>query len=330
MASIPTNFALLDLKFSPFHNHILCAATSTGSLCFWTPTYPQTISEDLSNNGGSVLVPDVKQICCLQYFSFNVLVLSCTWHPQLPHVIGVTLSSGEIYLVRVPRSALDATDTINLKLDSLQKMLVFSGSLEAWTLAFNPVQNEMYSGSDDSVLRVHNLPLTRRLFSDDTPNSNTMETEILSMRQDRRIHGAGVTAILYLVDNLVVTGSYDNFIRVLYIPPKGRLEVITEVDLDGGVWRLSLECPSYGLIDEDSPRTFSAEILASCMHAGVRVLRVERDTEGNWTIGIIAKFEEHKSMNYGSASYLNNKSDARTVISTSFYDALACLWEYMA
>lgn len=68
-------------------------------------------------------------------------------------------------------------------------------------------------------------------------------------------------------------------------------------------------------------------MLASCMHAGARIVEVKRDGEGQWEIDVLAKFEEHKSMNYGS-DVQPECGDEQTVISTSFYDKLLCLWRF--
>lgn len=69
-------------------------------------------------------------------------------------------------------------------------------------------------------------------------------------------------------------------------------------------------------------------ILASCMHAGARIVKVQADEEGQWSMEVLAKFEEHKSMNYGSDVQPDGgePSGQRTIISTSFYDKLLCLW----
>lgn len=75
-------------------------------------------------------------------------------------------------------------------------------------------------------------------------------------------------------------------------------------------------------------RTFT--ILASCMHAGVRILKVHLK-EGEWTIEIVARFEEHESMNYASDWQLDfdvNGKFCATVISTSFYDKKLCIWRF--
>jgi diphthamide biosynthesis protein 7 len=66
------------------------------------------------------------------------------------------------------------------------------------------------------------------------------------------------------------------------------------------------------------------------MHAGARIVRVQADDGGNWTVEVLAKFEEHKSMNYGSdvQPEEGGNSRQRTIVSTSFYDKLLCLWRF--
>ena len=66
------------------------------------------------------------------------------------------------------------------------------------------------------------------------------------------------------------------------------------------------------------------------MHAGARIVRVQRNDEGQWSIEVLAKFEEHKSMNYGSDAQPEGSENngPRTIISTSFYDKLLCLWRF--
>lgn len=79
----------------------------------------------------------------------------------------------------------------------------------------------------------------------------------------------------------------------------------------------------------------SLVILASCMHAGSRVVRLCKggnDTDGGdgeeWRFEVLARFEEHDSMNYGSDVQPRNESAGMNVVSISFYDKLMCLWRY--
>jgi diphthamide biosynthesis protein 7 len=90
-------------------------------------------------------------------------------------------------------------------------------------------------------------------------------------------------------------------------------------------------------IPDDVPNAYFLDreytILASCMHAGSRVVRLSHQ-KGEWDLEVLAKFELHKSMNYGSdVQPLLPKAGGermetkRTIVSTSFYDKLMCVWE---
>jgi len=64
------------------------------------------------------------------------------------------------------------------------------------------------------------------------------------------------------------------------------------------------------------------------MHAGARLVRLSRDPRTEtWKFEVLARFEEHKSMNYGSDAQ-PQPGNLKTLISTSFYDKLMCLWHY--
>lgn len=83
------------------------------------------------------------------------------------------------------------------------------------------------------------------------------------------------------------------------------------------------------------------------MHAGTRIVQVIREEkkkkddedkeEEEWRFHVLAKFEEHESMNYGSDVQpdLKEKNKEREekekerkkkIVSTSFYDRRLCLW----
>ena len=85
-----------------------------------------------------------------------------------------------------------------------------------------------------------------------------------------------------------------------------------------------------------SPERRSYTLLASCMHAGSRIVRLESpgssaESSGEWAFSVLAKFEEHKSMNYGSDVQpvgRGREGGQRTIVSTSFYDRLMCVWQF--
>jgi len=290
-------------------------ATSTGSIDLY----------QLQHESQSFLHPVIKPIRSLQYFPKDVLVTAFSWHPD-GRTVGMSLSSGTVCL-----SSIDPFSQNDPK-DSHVDLMVHEQ--EAWTLAFTPDGCGVFSGGDDSTLRFTSIDVDQLIYRDASKESNTHTTTMPWV--ERRIHGAGVTAILPLRtdDNgsLVLTGSYDEHIRLLHIPPIGRRTVVAEANIgngDGGVWRL--KCLRVAQIGSTSTDIADSEIilLASCMRAGARIVKLHQAVDGQWQFEVLAKFEEHKSMNYGSDSQsaLNSRGQ-HTIITTSFYDRLLCLWRY--
>ncbi len=62
------------------------------------------------------------------------------------------------------------------------------------------------------------------------------------------------------------------------------------------------------------------------MHAGTRIVKMTRENDDDWCFHVLAKFEEHQSMNYGSDVQPGSYSSKKTIVSTSFYDKRMCLW----
>ncbi|KAK1056085.1 hypothetical protein LTR12_014686 [Friedmanniomyces endolithicus] len=312
IATEPTPaFAVLDAEWSPHtttHAELLAVATSTGSLAFYD------LSTDQSSGTKGLVLRCSKQIC-----EPSVLVLSLAWHPSRASVVGVTLSDGRVCLCCCESGAWAAESGVSVA-------TVHEHSLEAWTLAFTTGSDDdghmgVLSGGDDVVLQ---------LSTSDGSAGSTPRW------QDRKIHQAGVTAILPLTDGLIVTGSYDDRIRLVSAPfTAGRRQVLAELDLGGGVWRLvSLgeRLRQEGVFPAhtgSSGSTRSLLILASCMHTGVRIVKLSRSEQGedDWTFEVLARFEEHQSMNYGS-DVQPSEGSMKTIVSTSFYDKLLCLWRF--
>jgi diphthamide biosynthesis protein 7 len=121
---------------------------------------------------------------------------------------------------------------------------VLEHELEAWTLIFAHDGQAIYSGGDDAGLRFSTLqnttPSSPEMQKQETEDEEEDFTPI--QWQDRRSHQAGVTAILPLAaeENILITGSYDDNIRVLHTPLIGRKQILAEENLEGGVWRLKL------------------------------------------------------------------------------------------
>jgi diphthamide biosynthesis protein 7 len=254
----------------------------------------------------------------------EILFLSFGWHPSRADMMAITTSTGHVYLVHLP------TFGGNWELNPAP---VISHMLETWCVAISPsvpvtAQPEegqetgemafrVYSGGDDSTLRLRTCTWSEGNITESLP------------AVESRGHDAGVTAILPLLkqedgNELIVTGSYDEHIRLFSVPPFGKPKSLAELRLNGGVWRLKLinldTAPSQGYI-------WRARILASCMHAGARVVELLKTVDGDYGFAVLGRFEEHKSMNYGS-DFQPGWKDKLSVVSTSFYDKLLCLWEF--
>lgn len=209
-------------------------ATSTGSLEFFS----------LDANAEKLQSTSKHQIC-----DENTLVLDLLWHPTKPDIIAVTLSDGTVSVCQSNEGTHHWSSNSKITVTELA-----THSLEPWTLAFSPDASRLFSGGDDAVLQSVQLSLD----SDDA-DSQPVSTPLWT---DRKAHQAGVTAILPLASDLLVTGSYDDNIRLLYAPSVGRKQVLAELNLGGGVWRLKM-------LDDDSSRsTVSREAEGSHGYVG--------------------------------------------------------------
>ncbi|KAJ6157781.1 hypothetical protein N7470_005373 [Penicillium chermesinum] len=116
-----------------------------------------------------------------------------------------------------------------------------------------------------------------------------------------------------------------------------RGEVLVEQGLGGGVWRLQILESKERQLDSELAIERSFLVLASCMHAGTRIVRVtqtQQDGSSEWDIRVLAEFTEHESMNYASDVWKGVKSEPAEggsssdllCVSSSFYDRRLCVW----
>ncbi|KAF2743519.1 WD-40 repeat-containing protein-like protein [Sporormia fimetaria CBS 119925] len=301
LQTLPTPSAILDLHFAPDYQDPIAfaVATSTGSISLYHLTDAAATTDKSTH-------PQIAHVKTYQFFPFDVLITAFSWHPKVP-IFGLSLSTGEISLGSMK--------------EPMSSTTVCSHDLEAWTLSFLPNGSGVNSGGDDSKLIFSELQENiDEAFSEVEPVFK--EPRRLSW-SDKNIHGAGVTAILPLMDvsdDLVLTGSYDDHIRLIEAPAVGRRRVLAEANLEGGVWRLK----RLDFHDKNS-----ITLLVSCMHAGTRIVRLSRSNSDDWQFEVLAKFEEHKSMNYGSdCRPAVGENGCRTFVTTSFYDRLLCLWKF--
>lgn len=320
--------AILDLRFQTCSGKedIVGAVSSTGTI--------EVFRFSSSSSGPPSLT--LLSILRLPGVGEDVLFLQFAWHPTVADTLAITTSRGGVHILQLSpdySTSLATEDPVILH------------SLEAWCVTMCPTVPAMeqddapsftiYSGGDDSVLQY----ATCVIKGQSPQHDGSLEIELPYPAMNVRGHGAGVTAILPLLcgKDIVVTGSYDDHIRVYSIQPLQetfglrKTRLLAETNLGGGVWRLHLikyECGGQG---EGAIGPWRAFILASCMHAGARIVRVSGPSDGigEVNIDILGRFEEHKSMNYASdfqpASELDGRGEL-VCVSTSFYDKLLCLW----
>lgn len=225
---------MLDVQWSPHRSRgheALAVATSNPLIEFY--------SLDLGPNGKSA---NLSECSFLSLEDTNVeestetLTLSVAWHPTRKDLLAATLSTGEVQYCQTEGDFAELDTNISTSAPGELKH-----DLEAWTAAFSPASMGVFSGGDDCVLRYL--------------RPNEAVDGIEASWQDKKLHEAGVTAILPLSDDLGVTGSYDDHIRLIFVPKVGRRQVLAEMNLEGGVWRLKMiEQDSLPISDEGTER----------------------------------------------------------------------------
>lgn len=299
--TLATDFAILDLLFDNSSSKF-CTANSTGSIAFYEIV--------LEHNRPA----RIERISLCQLWDPSILVLSLSSQNQTgSQLLGVTLSNSEVAVCQVN----DEFTTASFPLS-----IASHDGLEAWVTAFGHADNHtLFSGGDDAVLQKIALPESSRADRHESHSEDTPPAAV--SWKNRKIHGAGVTSILTLSEHLLLTGSYDDHVRLIDI--SNRPVVLAETHLGGGVWRLIPMEPINRMKDGECT---TWTLLACCMHAGSRIIRV--NTTDPAGIEILARFEENESMNYGGdvqGILDGNESDEHTIVSISFYDEMAFLWK---
>ncbi|KAL1384772.1 hypothetical protein HDK64DRAFT_206983 [Phyllosticta capitalensis] len=376
-ATSPTPFAIFDLHFSPYSAtsisqssqpapHLLGLASSTGSIALY--------AIDPSAATSSAQITHLRT---LQLFPPTDLLTYFSWHPTVPMLAAAALADGRVVTAASGNASSGKGSGSKRRKRTLT---LLAHALEAWVTAFAPDGGALYSGGDDAALKGVGLPEDD---DDDDASSGEEEEHMFSPPwhwQDARTHGVGVTFILPLPlplpqtaspsatpSLLLLTGSYDESLRLLAPPPPfgpRRVRALADVPLDGGVWRVCVvDGPTAVSTADKGVVKVQWTLLVSCMHAGTRVVWLtgssassssssssaaaadtQAESEWNWAFEVLARFEEHQSMNYASAvqpppsskeregekggSGEGKRKRKRTVISTSFYDRLVALWEW--
>lgn len=321
-------FAILDVRFSPHSPHLFAFATSIGivGMCALASessqsTDAQSRQSPITISGEAVVVTTESEV--------SITSLDFTPSGWEASVIAVTMSSGSIAVwdTATPDkiSTLPAVHNIRSK------------PTQAWAVAWftqkpKPgLSHFLYSGGDDSALCRHAV--------NDVPDKGKgfcTTASYTEFQRDVKAHDAGVTAIVPLWKDqkkreVLLTGSYDEFVRVLYITaPTKSARIEASRRLYDGVWQLKLlKRPS----NPDDPAGISFLVLASCMRVGCKILKVDRNSEDEWGIEVLAEFvdsERVRPLSYASGFQVGSSSpdlQDMTFVSTSFYEKKLCIWK---
>ncbi|EEA18997.1 hypothetical protein TMatcc_010460 [Talaromyces marneffei ATCC 18224] len=364
---VPLPYAVFDIKFHPIRQHILGVAGSDGSISVYS------VSKE--DHRDRTTDPQIQHYWTSSAEHPGVSALYFSWFPEdwfplasIPYTDGfvVSFSNGTTrtcVLDPLPGKSYDIAKNKGSKnggswqFISTEYLPERRKNIEPWFLALAKYQNPnlpggmesyMFTGDDMGTLWKQSYS-----YPDDGDHSYDLEEmwsrcDYTNTDDEGRHHTAGgVTSILplpisHLVKKapIILTGSYDEYIRVYHTTFKG--SVLAEKRLGGGVWRLQI-------IDIENITNRAAAagepfseirylILASCMHAGTRIVRViwkrsrlSNDEIGDWDIEVLALFTEHESMNYASGVWRggNNATTGTELVcvSSSFYDKRLCLWK---
>lgn len=314
--TVETEAGILHLQFAPTRPDSFCTANSNGTISFYR-----------LEGEGSLSVSEVSVQASVTDDS-STIIHYVQWHPVNPSILSVCLSTGEGLLLFIDEShgipcenSQRAHQTT--KLDSWH---LTSHSDQAWTLSFTRDGRQVLTGGDDSVLQRADLwPGAHHEMQLPKPDNGSFVART-GLWAGKMVHGAGVTSILPLTWPVVLTGSYDDHIRILEATDE-QPRILAKLDLGGGVWRLNVLEETVDLVELWNDQNVEFLVLASCMYAGTRIVQIRRNLEGRWSMEVVARFEEHESMNYGSDWVASETgTNSRKIVSTSFYDKLVCLW----
>ncbi|KAJ5124291.1 uncharacterized protein N7515_008116 [Penicillium bovifimosum] len=304
--SIPVPYAVFDLHFHPRHRDLFAIASSVGSVSLFQVSTSQETS-----------LPSISQLWMKQVHEDpSIPALFLAWAPE-----NWFRTSADGFAVTFSDSRTSVFGTHGSIREDIAEWNTYEAKdmIEVWFVALSTSANPItgtrtpFMSTGDDFARLHTRRFDTAVIDDDDEDVVSM---LLEYDDRARHHHAGVTAILPLAVPMVddapflLTGSYDETLRVYHATRRG--EVLVEEGLDGGVWRLQLldtrKIPgSSDAVESDEWRFL---VLASCMHAGTRLVRVTckmQDGGSEWGIEVLAKFTEHESMNYASGVWMGGK-----------------------
>lgn len=131
-----------------------------------------------------------------------------------------------------------------------------------------------------------------------------------------KTHEAGVTSLLSFQENFLITGSYDEKVRIF--DTRKLKTSVSELNLEGGIWRLKPSPDQLNLI------------LVACMYKNFSLIDCKYKSE-DFDLKLIAEYSEHKSICYGCDWFRGsrtNKNSFYYFATCSFYDHQLNLCRY--
>ena len=226
--------------------------------------------------------PRLEHVNDFPFFPDTTLVLSLGVSCVGTSVIS-TLSTGQVSILDMTQQTPEQAETWK------------AHDLEVWCSAWKSADTVL-TGGDDSLLKVWDLRQNLQ-----TAQAVSKWFPFIENTFDSYSHNAGVTSILPISDSLILTGSYDNHLRLFDC--RNFRQPISSINLDGGVWRI-LPRPGSNM------RSF----LTCCMQTGAKMVSLNQEENILAEEGIFEP-EEEKRLIYG-ASW----QDENVTTLCSFYD----------
>ncbi|KNA14881.1 hypothetical protein SOVF_103340 [Spinacia oleracea] len=241
---------------------------------------------ECSSDGPSLTGALLKESCGIQISSSMCLCLD--WNSSATS-LAVGLSDGSISVASLTESQL------------IEDRQWKAHDFEVWAASFDTHQPDIvYTGSDDCKFLGWDLrgDLSMPAF------------------QNSKVHTMGVCCIVKNPNDpySLLTGCYDEHLRVWDVRSISKPVNETSVCLGGGVWRIK-----YHPFVKDV-------VLAACMHNGFSIVKLNNENPE-----VIETYNKHDSLAYGAdwqkcRSDQEGRREDNVVATCSFYDKMLRVW----
>ncbi|KMZ64792.1 WD repeat-containing protein [Zostera marina] len=280
LLQVVQTMGIFDMKWNPNErllNPMLAQVDSDGCLSL----YSLKSNEATEACGGAMLKPVGSENIS------SAMCLCLDWSPSSTS-ISLGLSDGSVSMATLAESEIHVSQSWK------------AHDYEVWSTLIDYHQPQLlYTGSDDCRFCCWDL-------RDTPPNSVFRNT---------KSHKMGVCCIAKNPSNpnMVLTGSYDESLRVWDVRSVSKPVDECSINLGGGVWRIKYH--------PDNPDL----VLAACMHNDFAIIRIGKNDD----ITVIEKYKKHESLAYGAdwqRSCRDRNESSCLVATCSFYDNTMRIW----